>query len=138
MVMSKLNNSKPPQKFTDVPAPELLSFVEALEPNAIDDLPFGVIRLDGSGKVIFFSRTEAKQSGFGDRDAIGRKFFTELAPCMGNPDFMRRLEQAQSAGKLDITFEQVGDFDDAERELQVRMISASTGGLWVFLQRNRG
>jgi photoactive yellow protein len=132
--MSKPNSS-PPQKFIDVPAAELLGSVEALEPGALDDLPFGVIRLDEAGKVVLYSRTEARQSGFGDRDAIGLMFFTQLAPCMGTPEFMRRIEKARAAATLDITFEQVGDFDDAERELRVRMLSASSGGLWVFLQR---
>jgi photoactive yellow protein len=133
--MSKLNDSNRLQTFSDVTAPELLAFVEALAPRAVDELQYGVIRLDPQGKVIFFSRAEANQSGFGDRDALGREFFTELAPCMGTAEFMRRVEAAQSAGKLDISFEQVGDFDDAERELRVRMISASAGGLWVFIER---
>jgi photoactive yellow protein len=134
--MSKPYDATQLKTFLEVPAAELLAWVEALAPSAIDELPFGVVRLDASGKVVFFSRTEARQSGFGDRVAVGRRFFTELAPCMGNPEFMRRVEQGQLARELDITFEQVGDFDDAERELQVRMISASANGLWVFLQRH--
>jgi hypothetical protein len=58
-----------------------------------------------------------------------------MAPCLGNPDFLRRIEQARQAGTLDIMFEQVGDFDDAERVLRVRVKSASGGGLWLFVQR---
>ena len=114
---------------------ELVSRVERLSNEELDALPFGVVRLDATGKISFFSRTEATQSGFGERKAVGRKFFTELAPCMGTPDFMRHVERAQAAGTLDITFEQIGDFDDAERELHVRVTSAAGGGLWVFIQR---
>lgn len=82
-----------------------------------------------------YSRTEAEQSEFRDRRAIGRNFFTQMAPCLSTPDRQRLIEEARRSGTLDIAFEQVGDFDDADRELQVRVISASDGGLWVFLQR---
>lgn len=118
-----------------VAAPDLRARIEQLPPPALDALPFGVIRLDLAGKVTFYSKTEAQQSGFGDRVAIGRDFFTQMAACLGTPEFLRRIEDARNAGTLDILFEQVGDFDDAERELRVRVLSASGGGLWVFLER---
>jgi photoactive yellow protein len=120
---------------SDIADAQLLARVEKLSHEALDALPFGVVRLDAAGRVLFFSRTEARQSGFGDRNAIGRNFFSELAPCMSSPAFLQRLEQARAAGTLDISFEQVGDFDDAQRELRVRVISASAGGLWLFIQR---
>ena len=109
--------------------------VEQLSLQAIDALPFGVVRLDAMGKVTYYSKTEAEQSGFGDRRAIGRDFFTQMAPCLATPELMRRIAEARRAGTLDITFEQVGDFDDADRELRVRVSSATGGGLWVFLRR---
>lgn len=113
----------------------LPSRIERLSPEEIDALPFGVVRLDAEGIVTFYSRTEAEQSGFGDRRAIGRDFFTQLAPCLGTPERMRRIEEARHAGTLDISFEQIGDFDDAERDLRVRVVSAEGGGVWVCLQR---
>lgn len=109
--------------------------LEQLSPEALDVLPFGVVRLDAAGQVTFYSKTEGEQSGFGDRKAIGRHFFTQLAPCLGTPEFLRRIEQAQKEGTLDVLFEQVGDFGDAERELRVRVQSASDGGLWVCIER---
>jgi photoactive yellow protein len=101
----------------------------------LDALPFGVVRLDAEGKVIFYSHTEAEQSGYGDRRAIGRDFFTQMAPCMATPERSSRIDDARRAGTLDIIFEQVGDFDDVERELMVRIASASDAGLWLFIQR---
>lgn len=109
--------------------------IERLSTRELDALPFGVVRLDAEGIVTFYSRTEAEQSGFRDRRAIGRNFFTQMAPCLSTPDRHRLINEARRSGTLDIAFEQVGDFDDADRELQVRVISASDGGLWVFLQR---
>lgn len=133
--MSEHNNRQTHATPADITAPGILARVERMSNEELDALPFGVVRLDSAGKVTFYSRTEAKQSGYGDRPAIGRKFFTELAPCMGNREFLQRVEMALAAGTLDITFEQIGDFEDAERELFVRVASSSDGGLLVLIKR---
>ena len=136
--MSTTNSGSAFDPFSNIEARELAVRVEAASPQELDALAFGVIRLDDAGNVIFFSRTEAQQSGFGERPAIGRQFWTEIAPCMGTPEFMRRLEQAKRARTLDLTFEQVGDFDDAERQLHVRLIAATKNGVWMFIRRPGG
>ena len=133
--MSDLRTPKDDSALLRIDDENLVLRVEQLPRAALDALPFGTIRLDAAGRVTYLSQTEAKQSGLGDRSAIGRTFFTELAPCMGAPDFLRRIEHAEASGTLDITFEQVGDFDDAERELRVRVKSASGDGFWVFIER---
>lgn len=124
-------------RFVELEAAVLRAELEKRTSAALDELAFGVIRLSADDAVVYFSRTEAKLSGYRG-DAIGVSFFTELAPCMGGRDFLARVEQARRAGTLDVTFEQVGDYDDAERELLVRMVSASDGGLWICLTRELG
>ena len=118
-----------------IDADDLVARIEGLSRDQLDELPFGTIRLDAEGRVIYLSKCEATLAGLGERRTVGRHFFTDLAPCMGTPAFLRRLEQARTAGTLDIRFEQVGDFDDAQRELRVRVRSASSDGLWVFIER---
>jgi photoactive yellow protein len=133
--MANVNQTLDVTGYFELAPTQVAAQLEQLSASALDALSFGVIRIDAAGRVVFFSHTEAKQSGYGDRDAIGKKLFTELAPCMGTPDFARRVELAQAAGTLDICFEQVGDFDDRERKLRVRMVAAAAGGAWIVLQR---
>ena len=109
--------------------------LEQLTPAEIDALPFGVVRLDASGRVLRLSAPEARQSGFGDRQAVGRSFFTDVAPCFWSAPFRERVERALAAGTLDVAFERVGDYGDAERELRVRLKSAMSGGAWVLIER---
>ena len=113
----------------------LLAEVQRLPPEALDALPFGVIRLDADGVVTYFSQAEAQQSGVGHRSVIGRRFFAELAPCMWTPEFQQRYDQAVAAGTLDVTFDQVGDFSDRTRHIRVRARSAPGGGVWLFIDR---
>ncbi|RST29866.1 PAS domain-containing protein [Sphingomonas ginkgonis] len=121
-----------PPDFDD---PDLAKKVEQLGTDVIDELPFGVIRLDDEGVVQLFSRSEAKLSGYGSRPALGRRFFLDVAPCMNNDRFVGRIEAARKRGDLDIEFGFVGDFSDRDRELRVRVQPAAAGGYWLFMQR---
>lgn len=110
--------------------------VERLPPKAIDTLPFGAIRLDAPGNVTFFSATERRLSGL-RREALGRSFFTDIAPCMDNPEFRGRIERGRATGRLDIAFGYVSDMPGGASDvaLDVRVQSAAEGGTWIFLQR---
>jgi photoactive yellow protein len=119
----------------DFDTPALARAVEALSEASIDALPFGVIRLAANGAVQFYSQGEARLSGRGSRPVLGQNYFTEIAPCFANDDYLLRIERAQAEGRLDIEFGIVGDFDNAEKELRVRVQSASQGGIWIFTHR---
>ena len=115
--------------------PRLAEAVEALTPEEIDRLPFGVIGLDPSGVVRIYSRTEARLSGRGDAPTHGKVFFTDVAPCMDNGYFKGLIDKARASGKLDISFSFIGDFSDRNRELTVRVQAAKDGGTWIFHKR---
>jgi photoactive yellow protein len=115
--------------------PQLARAVEQLPVDAINRLPFGVIKLTAGGVVEFYSAREAELSGRGDRPILGLEFFTNIAPCMDTPQFRGRIESAVASGKLDAEFNHIGDFSDRDRELAVRAQSASDGGIWLFLMR---
>jgi photoactive yellow protein len=114
---------------------DLAQSVEALSDEQRHALPFGVIKLDANGVVTFFSATEAQQSGYKKRPAVGLDFFLNVAPCMGAPEFKGRVEEARRRGEVNIEMGWVGDFDEPHREMVVRIHSASDGGLWLFLNR---
>lgn len=116
-------------------SPRLAEALEALRAEDLDRLPFGAIRLGPDGVVLMFNKTEAEQSGYHDRPVLGRTFFTDVAPCMNNGYFKGRIERAQKAGTLDISFSFLGDFSDRDRELNVRVQTAPGGGTWIFIQR---
>jgi photoactive yellow protein len=115
--------------------PQLARVVEKMNPPDIHALPFGAIRLDPDGRIAFYSEAEARLSGYGSRPAMGRHFFTDVAPCLANEDFRGRIEKARAQGHLDIEFFHVGDFDDDTKDVCFRIQSASDAGLWIFTQR---
>lgn len=121
----------------DFDSPALVRAVEAMTPEELDAQPFGIVRLDAAGVVIHYSAQERRQSGFRPA-AVGRRFFTDVAPCMDNPDFAGRIARAAATGRLDAAFDYVSDLPSGEQdvELRVRLLSASDGGTWIFIARD--
>lgn len=116
--------------------PRLALAVEALPSAMVDALPYGAIRIGEDGKVEYYSAAERRLSGSGNHERLGLDFFSKIAPCMDNPDFRGRVERARATGNLDLEFNHVGDFEDRDRELTVRVQSASAGGYWIFMRRD--
>ncbi len=116
-------------------AADLARKVEALDADALEALPYGVVKLDSQGTVQIYNQTEATQSGRKRRPTVGLDFWREVAPCMAGPDLRGRVEAATAHGAVDIEIGWIGDFDDPEGEINIRVLSASDGGLWLFMSR---
>jgi len=119
----------------DLDQDDLAAAIERLPPEALNTLPFGAIRLNAGGEVVVFNDAEKRLSGFGDRPALGRHFFTQIAPCMNQPGFRGRIDRALAAGDAEIEFGWIGDFSSPERELRVRVTPATGGGCWILIRR---
>jgi photoactive yellow protein len=117
----------------DFNAPDLAARIEALSQHELDYLPFGVILLDRAGIVLFYSETEARQSGYGSIP-VGQNMF-EISRCMQG-DLRTRLTRAMEEGPVDLEFGWSGDYDDPQRELRIRVQSSRRGGMWMFIERD--
>ena len=118
----------------DFNAPDLAHRIEQLTQAELDRLPFGVILLDRQGTVLFYSQTEARQSGYG-KLPLGQNFFA-LSRCMDNNDFRGRVTRALEAGPVDLEFAWPGDYAEPKRDLRIRVQSARQGGVWLMIERN--
>jgi photoactive yellow protein len=118
----------------DFDAPDLSAQIERLSARELDALPFGVILIDPVGTVLFYSKTEARQSGY-NADPVGKNLF-EAAPCFRAEGFEGRLLRAMHEGPVDLEIGWPRDFADSKRELRIRVQSARRGGVWLFIERD--
>jgi photoactive yellow protein len=118
----------------DFDAPDLAARIEKLSEIEIDRLPFGAVRLDPDGVILFYNATEARQSGYGSRP-VGLKFF-EIAGGAGKNDVHAQIVRGQEEGRVDLEFALPGDYGDPARGVRLRVQSARHGGVWLFLQRD--
>ena len=117
----------------DFAVPDLARHIERLSQFDLDRLPFGVILIDRIGTVLFFSQSEAEQSGYG-KVPLGQNLFA-VSNCMGSDNFRGRIQRAMAQGPVDLAFELPGDYSDPNRALHVRVQSARQGGVWICITR---
>lgn len=117
-------------------APDLAERIEQLSQYEIDQLPFGVILLDRTGTVKFYSATEARLSGYGTMP-LGRNLF-DISRCHARADFREKVMDAIESGAADLDLGWFGDAVDPRHEVHIRVQSARQGGVWLFVVRNFG
>lgn len=81
-----------------------LRTLQGLSREQLDDLPYGVIRVDRDGLVLAYNRTEADLAGKVADDVVGRNFFTDVAPCTDVREFSGRFRQAFERGEMRESF----------------------------------
>lgn len=64
-----------------------------------DDLPFGIIEVDGDGRILTYNRWEEELAGRSRTETLGRNFFREVAPCTAVAAFEGRFREMVAAGR---------------------------------------
>jgi len=75
-----------------------------------DELPFGIIEVDGDGRIILYNQWEEALAGLHRSQVLGRLFFSEVAPCTGVAEFEGRFRAMVASGRpgreeLDFVFQ---------------------------------
>lgn len=107
--------------------------IETLSDAEIDRLPIGVMLLDADGTVLRFNATEARFSGLEPNEAIGKKFFTEIAPCTRFSAFRETFKNGVEAGTLNSTLSYTFAFPGRPMRVLIQLKAAKQAGFgWVF------
>lgn len=102
----------PPPGPAFTPASVDVGGLGSMTPEQLDALPFGVVTLDTSGRVVGYNDTESRLACLPKDKVIGRNFFTEVAPCTRVREFEGRFRDfAEGRSRLALeTFEFVFHF----------------------------
>lgn len=87
-----------------------LRTLEGLSREALDDLPYGVIQVDRTGRVLAYNQAEAELAGLEAATVVGKNFFTDVAPCTDVQAFAGRLRAAFDKGGFQESFPFVFQF----------------------------
>ncbi len=82
----------------------LLEQLNSATPNQLDQLPFGVIRMDTGGLVVDYNTFESALSGLSADRVVGRRFFEQIAPCTNNYLVSERFSENTLDHQLDYVF----------------------------------
>jgi len=115
---------------------ELLRQVDQLEEKELDTLPFGLIQLDRTGRILKFNQTEAALARINRDRQIGRNFFDDVAPCTKVKDFYGRFISGLRERSLYETFGFVFKFDHGWRNVAITLFySDKTDSVWVLISQ---
>jgi photoactive yellow protein len=109
--------------------------VQDLTETELEELPFGAIQLDTQGRILRYNGFESRLSGVHKNKAIGKHFFTELAPCTNVKDFYGRFQQGVARKRLHEKFRYHFSFAKNPIDVTVTLFySDLTDSIWVFVR----
>ena len=116
------------------PAGDLLAAADSMTGEELDQLPYGMIQLDASGRILKFNAVESRLASLPQQQQIGKHFFTEIAPCTKVQAFYGRFREGVIRESLDATFQFHFAFKQHPRDVTVRLFySRRTRTVWVMI-----
>jgi photoactive yellow protein len=137
-----MSDQRPPSRPADSTAPptdDVLEAADDMSPEELDRLPYGMIQLDPTGRILKYNAVESKLASLAKEDAIGKQFFTEIAPCTRVQEFYGRFREGVIREALDTSFRFHFAFKQAPRDVTVRLLySKRTRTVWVLISDHEG
>jgi len=87
-----------PITFSD---PNMLNWLEAQTDDQLDEAPFGIVRMTRDGIVAAYCKSESHITGITQEYALGRYYFTQVAPCANNMMIASKYAQPELDEELD-------------------------------------
>ena len=126
-------------RVTGDPGADVLDAVDTMSPEELDRLPYGMIQLDRTGRILNYNAVESKLASLRKEDAIGKQFFTEIAPCTKVQEFYGRFKEGVIREALDTSFRFHFAFKQSPRDVTVRLLySKRTRTVWVLISDHEG
>lgn len=106
-----------PISFSDENVLHLLENASARE---IDQYDFGVVKMDAEGRVKTYNKYESELASIPQEDAIGKNFFTQIAPCTNN--FLVAAKYLEHPQKRDEVLDYVFTYRISPTPVQLRLL----------------
>lgn len=114
---------------------ELSDRIESLGPAELDELDFGVVRLDDGGKIAAYNRYESELSGLDQASVIGKNFFYDIAPCTNNRLFLGSFQKGVEAGTMKFLFFYTFTYRMKPTYVRVILYKKKAGENWIFVKK---
>ncbi len=115
-------------------SPQILNQLPTLSPSTADSQPFGIVKMDDNGNIQMYNKWEADLAGIAQASAIGKNFFTQIAPCTNNRLVHGKFKDGVAKGELDTEFGYTFTYKMKPTNVVLRLVRhAASGTNWVFV-----
>ena len=117
----------------------LIHAADAMSAEELDALPYGMIQLDASGRILKFNAVESQLAALPQQQQVGKHLFTEVASCTKVKAFYGRFKDGVVRESLDSSFQFHFAFKQNPRDVTVRLFySRRTSSVWVMISDREG
>ncbi|TKC63566.1 photoactive yellow protein [Pedobacter hiemivivus] len=109
----------------------LPTWLDANTDEAYDDLDFGIVRMDYRGIITAYNSAESALSGVTKENAIGKHFFTQVAPCTNNFMVAERYKEEE----LDEVIPYMFTYVTKPTKVELRLIKAKNGNQYLLAHK---
>jgi len=114
----------------------VLQKLAALHRTEADTLDFGVVKVDDAGVIHLFNKYESELAGIAPNDAIGKNYFTQLAPCTNNRLFFGRFKDGVAANSLNVALPYTFTYKMRPTNVQIHLYrDGATKTNWIFVKK---
>ena len=114
----------------------VLQKLAALHRTEADTLDFGVVKVDDAGVIHLFNKYESELAGIAPNDAIGKNYFTQLAPCTNNRLFFGRFKDGVAANSLHVALPYTFTYKMRPTNVQIHLYrDGATKTNWIFVKK---
>lgn len=108
--------------------PSLPEWLDSQSDDAYDTLGFGLVKMDYTGTITAYNIALSSLAGVSKENALGKNFFTQVAPCTNN--FMV-AEKYQNA-VLDETIPYMFTYITKPTPVELRLIKGKNGSQYLL------
>jgi photoactive yellow protein len=102
----------------------------------LDSLDFGVIQVDDQGTVKSYNKYESELGNTPIAEAIGKNFFTQVAPCTNNRLIFGKFKDGVAANSLDLVVSYVFTYKIKPVSVNVQMFRDNLAKTnWILVKR---
>lgn len=116
-------------------SPDFLAQIDGLSPQALDATDFGIVKVDDTGKILFYNRYESELAGVTQAHATGKNFFTEIAPCTNNRLFMGTFKKGVEQKAMSLLFFYTFTYKMSPTEVKVHLYRSPGGANWILVKK---
>lgn len=82
----------------------IIAWLEEQGDQVYNSLPFGLVKMNTDGIIVAYNKAESDIAGVATENAIGKHFFTGVAPCTNNFMVAEKYNSPEVDEELDYMF----------------------------------
>jgi len=115
---------------------DTLEQIPEMSSDELDELDFGVVKVDETGVVEEYNHYESEMAGVDPETAIDQNFFTDVAPCTNNQLFYGQFQDGMEKGQLDMEMDYTFTYKMKPTNVKIRLFKDEESDTnWVFVKK---